>query len=313
MPLVKSDIPYMLLPGVRAIFGEAYDKAPVPIYEQIATVIESGSDTEQYGWVGSVPKVREFVDERQIKALAPMDFSIKNKTWESTIGIDRAAIEDDKTGSLRLKTVALAREARRHPDELVATILQTAYTAQTCFDGQNLVSASHSTGNSGTQSNYTSSALSGTTLQAGIIAMMNFVDSEAKPLGINPDTLVVGPKLMFTARELLESTIIVSKVGDGTAGSGATAPAPYKNTLEGMLKLLISPYLTGTYDDYWFVIDSTSPVRPIIFQNRIPVEVTAMENQSESGFMRDTYAYGVRARYNAGPGFWPAIYGGIVS
>ena len=52
MPLVKSDIAQLLLPGVRAIFTEAYDKAPMPIYEQIATVIPSTLDTEQYGWLG---------------------------------------------------------------------------------------------------------------------------------------------------------------------------------------------------------------------------------------------------------------------
>jgi len=305
MPLVKSDIAQLLLPGVRAIFTEAYDKAPTPMYEQIATVIPSTLDTEQYGWLGSVPKMREFVDERQIKALNDFDFSIKNKTWEATIGIERAAIEDDQTGSLRLKAQALGREARRHPDELVASILTGAYATHECFDGQKLVSASHTSGNSGNQSNYTTGALSATTLSAGITAMMSFVDDQGKPFGVNPDTLVVGPKIQWTARELLNSTYFPEE--------GTTTTKLADNVLKGTLTLIVNPYLTGTYDDYWFIIDSTSPVRPIIFQNRIEPELTAMEADSQDGFMRDMFAYGVRARYNAGPGFWPAIYGGIVA
>jgi phage major head subunit gpT-like protein len=315
MPLTKGDIAYLLLPGVRTAFGQAYDNAPTPDYEKIATVIPSTLDTEKYGWLGSLPKMREWTDERQIKGLGEFEFSIKNKLWESSIGVERTAIEDDQYGQIRIRAEGLGREARRHPDELVFQCLMNAYDAQitgvpvaTCFDGQPLASASHTAPAGGSaQSNYTTSALSATSLKVAMTAIASYQDDQGKPFGMLPDTLVVSPTLQWTAKELLQSTINVTKVGDGTAGGGSTTTSNYTNVLQGALNLIVTPYLIPK-PYYWFVIASGSIVRPIIFQNRLAPEVTALENQSETAFMRDMYLYGVRARYNAGAGFWPAIH-----
>ena len=46
------------------------------------------------------------------------------------------------------------------------------------------------------------------------------------------------------------------------------------------------------------------PVRAFIFQDREPIEFTAMERESESGFMREVHLYGVRARYKMTYGYW---------
>ena len=45
-------------------------------------------------------------------------------------------------------------------------------------------------------------------------------------------------------------------------------------------------------------------LRPFIFQNRAPVEFTALENQSDEGFRREKYLYGVRARYRLTYAMW---------
>ncbi|MBE3039941.1 MAG: Mu-like prophage major head subunit gpT family protein [Chloroflexi bacterium] len=307
MPVSKSDIANLMLPGLRTEFQKAYATSPTPTYEQIATIIPSTLDTERYGWLGSVPKMREFLAERQIKGLNNFDFSIKNKTWESTIGVERAAIEDDQTGALKLQVQTLAQEARRHPDELVMNLLINSYAANTqpitlCYDGLSLVHAAHlrPDGTNG-QCNYFNVALSAATLKANISAMMNFKDDTGKPLNLIPDTLVVGPELMWTAMELLEMPGVVT-----------ATPSLSSNVLQGKLKLVVNPYLSGDYDVYWYTL-CTSSIRPLIFQNRLAPEFTSMEAESESGFMRDTYAYGVRARYNAGAGFWPALIGNIVT
>jgi phage major head subunit gpT-like protein len=51
----------------------------------------------------------------------------------------------------------------------------------------------------------------------------------------------------------------------------------------------------------------------VIFQSRVPVEFAALEGESESGFMRDQYFYGVRARYNVGYGLWQSAFGSQVA
>lgn len=125
-----------------------------------------------------------------------------------------------------------------------------------------------------------------------------------------PNVLVVGPALRWRAMELLESTVIPVRVGEGTAGTGATAATPYRNVLQGALDLIVTPYITGYQ---WFVLDTTREIRAVILQERsdVPVEFSALDNPNtnESVFMRDVIYYGVRARYGVGYGLWQLAYG----
>lgn len=309
MAIVKSDIPTLLEAGLRAVFFDAYEAAPGD-WERIATVVPSEHDTEKYAWLGSVPKMREFKDERVPAGLLEHDYSIKNKTWEASVAVDRAALEDDQYGQIKLRVQGLAEEAKRHQDELVFGLLKDGF-ATLCYDGQYFFDTDHAEGDSGTQSNKGTSALSASSLQAAITAMSKFKDDKGKSMGIVPDTLVVPPDLKWTALELVGSPIVVVKVGEGTAGTGATAATPYRNVMEGLLDVVVSPYLTDAND--WFLLCTRRAVKPVIFQSRVPVEFAALEANSENGFMRDQYVYGVRARYNVGYGLWQVAYGSQVS
>jgi phage major head subunit gpT-like protein len=301
MPLTRSDMPNLLEDGLKTVFFEALDAA-VGDYQRIATIVPSNSDEESYPWLGAVPGVREFTDERMPLGLLEHNFSIRNKTWESSIAVERAAIEDDKLGQIRLRVQSLAREVRRHMDELVFTLLKNGFSAK-CYDGQSFFDTDHSSGDSGTQSNKGTDALDAAALQAAITAMMKFKDDRGRFIGATPDLLVVPPDLQWTAMELLESTYWPEE--------GTTTERMASNVLRGKLDLLVSPYLTDSSD--WFVLSTKGVVKPVILQSRTPIEFAALEADSENGFMRDQYIYGVRARYNAGYGLWQMAYGSQVS
>ena len=301
MAIVKSDIPKLLEAGLRTVFFEAYEAAPSD-WQRIATVVPSEHDTEKYAWLGSTPKVREFKDERVPAGLYQHDYSIKNKTWEASIAVDRAALEDDEYGQIRLRIQELAQEVKRHQDELVFGLLKDGF-ATLCHDGQYFFDTDHSEGESGTQSNKATSALSATSLQAAFTAMMKTKDDRGKVMGIIPDSLVVPPDLKWTATELLESVYAPDVV------SGKTDTR--RNVLSGVVDLVVSPYLTDSND--WFLLCAQRIVKPMIFQSRIPVEFAALESNSENGFMRDQFVYGVRARYNVGYGLWQLAYGAQVA
>lgn len=301
MPLTRSDMPNLLEDGLKTVFFEALD-ATVGDYERIATIVPSESDQENYAWLGAVPAMREFTDERMPLGLLEHDYSIRNKTWESSIAIERAAIEDDKLGQIKLRVMSLAREAKRHMDELVFGLLRTGFATK-CYDGQYFFDTDHAEGDSGAQSNKGTAALGADSLQAAITGMMKFKDDRGKVLGVTPDLLVVPPDLQWTAMELLESTYWP---GELTAGSKGAS-----NVLKGKLDLLVSPYLTDSND--WFVLSTKGVMKPVILQSRTPIEFAALEADSESGFMRDEYVYGVRARYNAGYGLWQMAYASQVA
>ena len=300
MPLTRSDVPNLLEDGLKTVFFEALE-ATIGDYERVATIVPSESDQEVYPWLGGVPAVREFTDERLPLGILEHSYTIRNKTWESSIAVERAAIEDDKYGQIKLRVQSLARQAKRHMDELIFTLLKNGF-ATTCYDGQYFFDTDHAEGESGTQSNKGTTALAAPALQAAITAMMKFKDDRGKVLGVVPDLLAVPPDLQWTAMELLESTYWPGEQSNNKIAS---------NVLKGKLDLIVSPYLTDTTD--WFLLSTKGVIKPILLQSRAPVEFAALEADSESGFMRDQYVYGVRARYNAGYGLWQMAYGSQVA
>jgi phage major head subunit gpT-like protein len=312
MALTKSDIPDLLLPGLKAEFALAYktelDHSPA---EAIATVVQTSLPSQKYAWLGTVPPMREFVDERRPSGLAANAVTIEDKVFESTIAVDRRAIEDDQLDLIRLRIRDLASRVAAHRHQMIVEGLAGGFNASG-HDGVSFFNTAHPTSGGSTYSNRTTEALSATSLGDAISSMMTVPDDQGTPLGIVPDTLVVGPKNLWTATELVESPVVVYK---GNAGHNAPS-TPYINAFNGKLKVVTSPFLTGTYDDYWFLLDTKRPIRAMILQQRsdVPVEFTALEqgSGSESAFLRDRFFYGVRARYNVGFGLWQTAYGAVL-
>jgi len=254
--------------------------------------------------------MREFVDERRPSGLASYVVSIEDKTFESTISVERKAIEDDQLDMIRLRIRDLAFRVANHRHQIVVEALAAGFAANG-YDGVSFFNTAHPTGAT-TYGNRTTDALSATSLGSAVSAMMTVPDDTGAPLGIVPDTLVVGPKLLWAATELVESPVVVYQ-GYATHNAGST---PYLNAFQGKLRLVCSPFLTGASDDYWFLLDTKRPIRGLILQQRsdVPVEFSALDSGSgsESAFMRDRFYYGVRARYNVGYGLWQTAYGAIL-
>lgn len=59
----------------------------------------------------------------------------------------------------------------------------------------------------------------------------------------------------------------------------------------------------------WYLLDTSRPLKPLIFQKRRDYDLKAMTDPKDEGvFMRDEYRYGVDARCNTGFGFWQMAY-----
>lgn len=62
----------------------------------------------------------------------------------------------------------------------------------------------------------------------------------------------------------------------------------------------------------WFIIDNTKPMLPFIFQLRKAPKVTLrMDDRDPHVFDQDAYKFGVKARGNAGFGFWQLAFGSV--
>ena len=113
-----------------------------PSYDKIATVIPSTTASNTYGWLGQFPQFREWVGERQIKDMQVSGYTIMNKLFESTVGVQRTDIEDDSIGVYAPLFQEMGRAAAIYPDEHVFGLLDKALSTL-CFDGQNFFDTDH--------------------------------------------------------------------------------------------------------------------------------------------------------------------------
>lgn len=297
MAVVTSDFLAGLYRSLQALYKDTYEKTEAD-YQKIAMEVPSTTSENQYQWLGEVPGMKEWVDERTIEDLKAWDYTIKNKDWESTIAVDRNAIEDDQLGIIRPRVMSLAVAAKTHPDELVFSLLAQGFS-QTCFDGQYFFDTDHPLADGSTQSNKITLALDATGLKTALATLRRLKGWTGRPLNLRATHLVVPPELEWTARELLQAE---------RDASGAT------NILRGAIpNIIVSPYLADTNN--WFVLDASKPVKPLIFQMRKRPEFVSMDDpkQSETVFMRKEYLYGVDARYNVGYGLYQLAVGSEVA
>ena len=139
--IIKSTI----LEALRKLFSGLFQdglKAPGSEWEKIATRIKSSSKGNTYGWMGKFPRLREWVGSRTIKSIQEHGYTIMNKKFESTVGVDRADIEDDNLGMYSPLFSELGSSAREHVDENIFNLLAAGFTTL-CYDGQNFFDTDH--------------------------------------------------------------------------------------------------------------------------------------------------------------------------
>ncbi|MCY1280301.1 Mu-like prophage major head subunit gpT [compost metagenome] len=184
------------------------------------------------------------------------------------------------------------------PDELVYEAVNGGFTKLT-YDGQYHFDTDHPVGSS-LVSNKSTVALSNASLaaaQAGYgaarTAMKQFRDEEGRSLNITPNVLLVGPALEDMARALLTD----GKLADDK-------PNPYKGTAE----LVVDGRIES--DTAWFLLDTTKPIKPFIYQPRKkPVFVQQINPESDDVYNLKKYKFGAEARAAAGYGFWQLSFG----
>lgn len=121
------------------------------LYSQLATIIPSTAAVEDYGWIGTLPKMREWIGARHVHGLMSHGYSIRNKKFELTVSVSRDDIEDDKLGLYGPRMEMLGQSAASHPDEIVFGAINAANSTN-CYDGQYFFDTDHPVGKSTTTS-----------------------------------------------------------------------------------------------------------------------------------------------------------------
>lgn len=283
--------------NLKTIFNNALAAAP-STWQQIAMEVPSTGKSNDYAWLSNFPRMKQWIGEKDVKALEASKYTIVNDDWEATVEVDRNDIDDDNLGIYKPQAEMAGHSAKQLPDEIVYGVVNGGFTTL-CHDGQYFFDTDHP-GKDGSVSNKGTKVLSCATLAAAQAsygaartAMRKFKDSEGRPLGIRPNILLVPPALEDVANLLMT----VEKLEDGK-------PNPYKGTAT----VVVGDWLTS--DTAWYLLDTTKPVKPFIYQNRkAPVFVEQTDPQADNVFKRKKFLFGAEARAAGGYGFWQLAYG----
>ena len=116
--------------------------AAASVFRRFTFEAPSDGPAEVYPRLDMLRGIREFIGPRQVQSLTQSSFTITNRTFEQTIGIKRADIEDDRYGIYSPVAAQMGQTAARFPDLLVTQLMKVGTTTK-IYDGQNFFDLAH--------------------------------------------------------------------------------------------------------------------------------------------------------------------------
>ena len=129
--------------GFKKTFQDAFDATrPETDFMKISTMVDSTAKAETYGWLGKFPKMREWVGDRVIRDMSSFAYTITNRDFEATVGVERNDIQDDNLGVYSPLMAEMGLSAAQQPDDLTFNLLAAGRTT-VCYDGQYFFDVDH--------------------------------------------------------------------------------------------------------------------------------------------------------------------------
>ena len=278
--------------GLRAEFSKALQVVPDAILDSLMMPISSTVRDEKYGWLGAVPQMQRFLDEKQPKGALNNSYTISNVPYEATIKVDKFDLKDDQVGAAFLRTRDLTVRGKLFPQKL---LMDTVVANGPAYDGTAFFATTHSQGSSGTQSNLltgtgTTAVAIQTDFYAAWAALIGFKDDAGEPM-VSASSMVrpvvVCPVALFGVFQVLQQAAVINN---------------QTNTIKGLFDLSASPRLTDVND--WYLFDVGTELKPYVKQEIDPLTFGALEQSSDSGFKTRFYLYGIEWRGAVGNAFW---------
>ena len=288
----------ILAKGLLTNFFEGYN-GTTTYWQEVATKVPSTARSENYSWIGSIPRLRKMNGERIPKKLLEHTYSIVNEEYEASIEVKHADLKDDQTGQYGIQAKSIGEAVKQFPDELIFETLIPGGTTGLAYDGQYFFDTDHPIGETGsTQSNKITSALDATSFRTARAMLRKMKDDFGSPtVNRNLDLLLVVPAdLEGTAEAILEAE---------RDANGAT------NTLKGKARILVADWLADTNN--WYLLNVAGTIKPFVLQEREFIPFEALEEGSTENFMRKKNYYGTYWRGNAGYGLYQKAIGAIVA
>lgn len=124
-----------------AAYRAGFGQAPAD-HEPLMLEVPSMTAEQQYGWLGQIPGLREWIGERVLRGIAEHGYALANRKFESTVEVTRDSIEDDQYGVYTPLMRGMGEAAAAHPCQLVYEALRAGFWSE-CYDGQYYFDSDH--------------------------------------------------------------------------------------------------------------------------------------------------------------------------
>lgn len=128
--------------GFNTAFKSGLDSQAASQHARVATPVPSTTKENDYGWLGKVPNVREWVGDRVVQSITQSGYTVRNKSYELTIGVSKDDIEDDNLGIYTPLFTELGSASGSHYDQLVFNLLKAGFSTP-CYDKQFFFDTDH--------------------------------------------------------------------------------------------------------------------------------------------------------------------------
>jgi phage major head subunit gpT-like protein len=257
-----------LLKGIKAEFSQLMVVKPEPVYAPFINYVKSNSDEEKYWLPEALPKIKEWTDQRHFTDMSDEYLTVKNKSWDNGIRVDRDTLEDSREylgGNLENWIKMLVDTYKDFPDELGQALLTANSNA---FDGTAMFATSRTYLDTG--SNTINNLLTGTSsstyslsefeanYKSAKTALLNMRDKNNRPFNKNPKLVAFVPAHMQDIAKVLlserQDLIYVSSL--------------QSNLYAGDAQVVVNYEQTTTTDNDWYLININNTFKPFVIQER---------------------------------------------
>lgn len=311
----------MTLRGTKLSFYEKYEALIGGSWAQLLSHFEdSDQDEEDYSWLGPVPELEEWIGDRVVKGLLAIDYSIKNKKFQTAIKLMRDWFKRNKSSRINDKINGLARRAGAEHIEKLLSAAMIAAESTVCYDSQYFFDTDHVTPGAEyqtNQSNLVAKVLSNLPTSNHGTAATHPSPEDMAYLIADGIGLIQAFKDEFGApanQGSKEFLVVCGTVGLWTpavqAIQAANLNSGESNVLQGIKKHGIKvdvvlnsrlSSLTTKFDIYDVTPDAG---KPYIVQEEEGAVVETLGEGSDYCFDHDAYKFGVKAKRNVGYGLW---------
>lgn len=278
---------------LKVVYTDAFNShKESAVLDSIAMIVPSTSAVTQHGWLNQIPRMREWVGDRNVNNIESDKLKITNRRYENTVEMPRDDIEDDNHGLYRNLATMIGMEAAIHPDKLVVDELTDGTTTNWVDDVAFFIGSR--TYGANVIDNTVTGALSQSTLETAIDQMGSFLGHSDDPLGVMPFALLYGPSNRVNAFNLLKNDFAAQEANGGSATDRTQGQNPNK----GIVIPVESKRLVGSQSSDWYLLGEIAGIRGLAYQQRVVAEFQASRLQLDSDFLfnTDKFQFGVRAR-----------------